>query len=368
MYCLFDIKFVPCPWAMWLPAVEKISVSAFQTQNLTSCWNPWLLEWLLDFNGLLSQIGFGRRRPGNLRQFFAERRFGCWVRQAVNHLINKPYTIPSIWPWLSLFFNVWIISIPTIGLPSADNRKCVGCHFSSTTFLHFRPCHQHTCDYEKLRKIKYFGSMLLFYRPLYSFLNNNTPHSEQRRTVLIRQLLYTVQWQHATQWATPNRFKQTNCSCANSCKQSILYYADRYMAYDEKAGVFSRVQSRFYWQSCSYVLTKSTSPFPPPAWYSKKEVLLEYQVKVKCVNIVKYYIYLLVGYAVLDAVELFWYAFSCDLDTLFDHAPFWSEFCGQQAYHWWPLTWANAQLIFWQIKIQYSNCKLSGNRKLTHKI
>ena len=54
----------------------------------------------------------------------------------------------------------------------------------------------------------------------YTFLNNNTPHSEKRRTVLIRQLLHTVQWQHATQWATPNCFNQTNCSRANSCKQS----------------------------------------------------------------------------------------------------------------------------------------------------
>ena len=43
----------------------------------------------------------------------------------------------------------------------------------------------------------------------YTFLNNNTPHSEQRRTVLIRQLLHTVQWQQGTQWATPNCFNQT---------------------------------------------------------------------------------------------------------------------------------------------------------------
>ena len=56
---------------------------------------------------------------------------------------------------------------------------------------------------------------------VYTFLNNNTPHSEQHRTVLIRQLLHTVQWQHATQWATPNCFIQTNCSRANLCKQSI---------------------------------------------------------------------------------------------------------------------------------------------------
>ena len=59
-------------------------------------------------------------------------------------------------------------------------------------------------------------------RSEHTFLNNNTPHGEQRRTVLIRQLLHTVQWQHATQWATPNCFNQTKCSRTNSCKQSIL--------------------------------------------------------------------------------------------------------------------------------------------------
>ena len=56
---------------------------------------------------------------------------------------------------------------------------------------------------------------------LYTFFNNNTPHGEQRWTVLIRQLLHTFQWQHATQWATLNCFNQTVVHCAKSCKQSI---------------------------------------------------------------------------------------------------------------------------------------------------
>ena len=56
----------------------------------------------------------------------------------------------------------------------------------------------------------------------YTFFNNNTPHGEQRWTVLIRQLLHTFQWQHATQWATLNYFNQIIVHCANSCKQSII--------------------------------------------------------------------------------------------------------------------------------------------------
>ena len=55
----------------------------------------------------------------------------------------------------------------------------------------------------------------------YTFFNNNTPHGEQRWTVLIRQLLHTYQWQQATQWATRNCFNQTIVHCANLCKQSI---------------------------------------------------------------------------------------------------------------------------------------------------
>ena len=43
----------------------------------------------------------------------------------------------------------------------------------------------------------------------YTLFNNNMSYSEQRWTVLIRQLLHTFQWQHATQWATPNCFNQT---------------------------------------------------------------------------------------------------------------------------------------------------------------
>ena len=38
----------------------------------------------------------------------------------------------------------------------------------------------------------------------YTLFNNNTPHSEQRWTVLIRQLLHTFQWQSTTQWPTLN--------------------------------------------------------------------------------------------------------------------------------------------------------------------
>ena len=54
----------------------------------------------------------------------------------------------------------------------------------------------------------------------YTLFNNNTPHSEQRWTVLIRQLLHTFQWQHATQWPTLNCFNQTTVH-AHSFKQSI---------------------------------------------------------------------------------------------------------------------------------------------------
>ena len=57
--------------------------------------------------------------------------------------------------------------------------------------------------------------------PQYTFSNNNTSHGEQRWTVLIRQLLHTYQWQHATQWATRNCFNQPIVHCANSWKQSI---------------------------------------------------------------------------------------------------------------------------------------------------
>ena len=56
---------------------------------------------------------------------------------------------------------------------------------------------------------------------LIHLFNNNTPHSQQRWTVIFRQLLHTFQWQHATQWATLNCFNQTIVHCANSCKQSI---------------------------------------------------------------------------------------------------------------------------------------------------
>ena len=49
----------------------------------------------------------------------------------------------------------------------------------------------------------HFNSLILV---LYTFFNNNTPHGEQRWTVLIRQLGHTFQWQHATQWATPELF------------------------------------------------------------------------------------------------------------------------------------------------------------------
>ena len=55
----------------------------------------------------------------------------------------------------------------------------------------------------------------------YTFFNNNTPYGEQRWAVLIRQLLHTFQWQHATQWATLNCFNQTIVHCADSYKQSI---------------------------------------------------------------------------------------------------------------------------------------------------
>ena len=62
---------------------------------------------------------------------------------------------------------------------------------------------------------------LLIFIQVYTFFNNNTPHCEQHWTVLIRQLLHTYQWQHASQWATQNCFNQTIVHCANSCKQSI---------------------------------------------------------------------------------------------------------------------------------------------------
>ena len=79
----------------------------------------------------------------------------------------------------------------------------------------------------------------------YTFLNNNTPHSEQRRTVLIRQLLHTVQWKHATQLATPNYFNQTNCSRANSCRQSIDWLDTEKLTFILKHPPSSdRVQSR----------------------------------------------------------------------------------------------------------------------------
>ena len=67
-------------------------------------------------------------------------------------------------------------------------------------------------------------NMIIYSRKVYTFFNNNTPHGEQRWTVLIRQLLHTYQWQHATQWATRNCINQTIVHCANSCKQS--YYLD----------------------------------------------------------------------------------------------------------------------------------------------
>ena len=57
----------------------------------------------------------------------------------------------------------------------------------------------------------------------YTLFNNNTPHSEQRWTVLIRQLLHTFQWQRATQWPTLNCFNQTTVH-AQSRASSLFNY------------------------------------------------------------------------------------------------------------------------------------------------
>ena len=100
-------------------------------------------------------------------------------------------------------------------------------NFAYFIFTHLKLCLADAIHNFEWIKMQHTVSLELSYihdDRQYNFFDNNTPHGEQRWTVLIRQLLHTFQWQHATQWATLNCFNQTIVHCANSCKQSITLY------------------------------------------------------------------------------------------------------------------------------------------------